>query len=238
MKFDSIAPYMLILISAIVLSSCYHLEDPGPIQEVERTYAVADFDRLETGNAFNIEVTYGDYFDVSVRGDRRNVDDLVVRREGTTLVIRFDDQRDRKHETYITIKMPLLRSANFSGASDSRISGFDDLQHLDLYLSGASVCNVDVEASDVDVVLSGASYMNLRGIGELLDAKLSGASVLKASGFPVTRVDISASGASDGHVTVSNALNAVASGASVITFRGDPVVVHSEASGNSTIRPE
>src|SRR5688572_18925708 len=159
MKLKNIIPHMLIFISAAVFSSCCDLEDPGPIQEVERNYATTDFDRLELGSAFNIEVEYGNYFDISVRGDRRNVDDLIVRKEGTTLVIRFDDQRDRRHETYIIIKMPVLRSANLSGASDSRISGFDDLQRLDIYLSEASVCNLDVAVTDLDVVLSGASYM-------------------------------------------------------------------------------
>lgn len=234
-KIKTLAAYLLIAATATVFSSCYYTEDPGPIQEIEQEFSIVDFDRLEMGDALNITVEEGNFFEVSVRGDRRNVNDLLVSKEGSTLVIRYDANRNRRHDTYVTIKMPLLLSANFSGASDSRVSGFHDLNTLDLYLSGASVCQLDVDADDVDVVVSGASYLNVRGNGEQLKAQLSGASVLKAFNFPVSEAAIYASGASDGNVTVSGKLNAVASGASEIRYRGNPVVT-SHVSGSSSVR--
>jgi hypothetical protein len=60
--------------------------------------------------------------------------------------------------------------ANFSGASDSRISGFDSMDAFDLYLSGGSVCQLNVNSNSLHVILSGASYLNVRGEGENLKA--------------------------------------------------------------------
>lgn len=228
---------MLVGLSAALLSSCLETEDPGPLQEVEREFNVVDFDRLEIGDALNINVEQGNFFEISVRGDRRNVDDLDVRKEGSTLVIEFEDNRGRRHDTYITITMPSILSANFSGASDSRISGFDDLEAFDLYLSGASVSQLNINAEELDVVLSGASYLTVRGEGEYLEADMSGASVLKAFHFLVTDADINASGASDADVTVDNNLKAIARGASVITYRGNPMV-NSDVSGSSAVRKD
>lgn len=227
--------YALVLMSSAVVSSCFQSEDPGPVQEIEKEYSLTDFDRLEMGDAFNIDVEQGNFFEISVRGDRRNLDDLIVRKEGSTLVIRYEDNRKRRHDTYINITLPVIASANFSGASDSRISGFHDLEAFDFYLSGASVSQLDLNATRLNVVLSGASYLNLRGTGEDLRAELSGASVLKGYYFPVTDADIRASGASDGHVTVSNSLKATASGASVILYRGNPTVI-ADVSGSSSVR--
>jgi hypothetical protein len=237
MKRKHLISFFLLALSAVLFSSCYMTEDPGPLQETERTYAIINFDRLEMGSAFNIEVEHAEYFDITVRGDRRNIDDLHLRKEGNTLVVRFDDQRERRHDTYITIKMPALLSANFSGASDSRVLGFNDLTHLDVYVSGGSVCRLEAEVADINAVVSGASYLNIRGEGEVLEVELSGASVLKAFNFPVSRVDLGASGASDADVAVSHTLNAVATGASVVTFRGNPVV-NADVSGYSTVRRE
>lgn len=228
---------MLVILSAVVFSSCYETEDPGPVQEVEKEFAVTEFDRLEMGDAFNINVEQGNFFEVTVRGDRRNVDDLTVKKEGSTLVIRYDDNRNRRHDTYITITMPAITAVNFSGASDSRISGFYDLESFEIYLSGASVSQLDIDAAQLDAVLSGASYLNIRGEGEMMDAKLSGASTLKAFHFPVSEADVTASGASDAQLTVSNTLNAAASGASDIRYRGNPSVT-ADVSGGSTVNQD
>lgn len=237
MKSNSLFTYIAIAVSAITFSACDHSEDPGPIQEMEKEFSVVDFDRVEMGDAFHVDVEQGNFFEIVVRGDRRNIDDLEVYKEGTTLVVRFDEYENRRHETYITITMPTLVAANFSGATNSRISGFDDLEAFNLYLSGASVSQLDASVQAIDVVLSGASVLNVRGSGETLKAELSGASVLKAFNYPVTTADVRATGASDGNVTVTDALKAVASGASKIVYRGNPTV-DSDVSGASTVRQD
>src|SRR5688572_8325313 len=87
-----------------LLTSC-HNEDPGPLQEVHKDYSLIDFDRLEMGSAFNIEVEQGNEFRVRVEGDRRNIDDLEVYKSGSTLIIEFEDDANRHHDTYINITM-------------------------------------------------------------------------------------------------------------------------------------
>lgn len=236
-KLTNLLTYTVVLFSALVFSSCDYSEDPGPLQEVEKEFNETDFDRLEIGDALHIDVEQGNFFEISVRGDRRNVNDLEVYTEGSTLIIRFDEWENRRHETYVTITMPTIVAANFSGATNSRISGFDELTKFDFYLSGASVSQVDVVAGEFKSVVSGASVLNLRGSAGTLDAELSGASVLKGFNFPVVTADVSATGASHGSITVADQLRAVASGASSITYRGNPTVT-SDVSGSSAVRQE
>jgi len=229
-------PCVLILLAAISLTSCY-TEDPGPLQETERQYTVTDFDRLEIGDAMHIHVQQGNFFEITARGDRRNINDLEVYKEGSTLMVRFDNDRNRHHDTYIDITMPDVLSVNFSSASDSKVSGFYDLETLNVYVSGASVCQLNVDAASIHSVVSGASQLNLRGSGEVLNAELTGASMLQAFSYPVNHVTINASGASDGRVMVSDQLDVIASDASIIIYRGEPSVT-SEVSGSSTVRQD
>ncbi|MEX1240614.1 MAG: DUF2807 domain-containing protein, partial [Cyclobacteriaceae bacterium] len=129
---------------------------------------------------------------------------------------------------------PELYAVNFSGASESRVYGFSDTDHFEVYLSGASVCQIDVESVLIKAVVSGASYMNLRGEGQQLQADISGASALKAFGFPVSRAQLNFSGASDGDVTVTDHLTVVATGASHVVYRGHPTL-DSDVSGSSSV---
>lgn len=228
-------PYssLLVVSISILLSSCY-IDDPGPLQEVERQYAITGFDRLEMGDAFHVEVRKGNFFEVNVRGDRRNVEDLIVKKEGTTLVVLYRQFRKRRHDTFITITLPALYAVNFSGASESRIHGFSAVEEFDVYLSGASICQLDVAPAQLNAVVSGASYLHLHGSGVEMNADVSGASAVKAFNFPVSRAHLTLSGASDGEVTVGDALDVIASGASHLVYRGSPSVV-SDVSGGSAL---
>lgn len=236
-KLTNLFAYTVILSATLVFASCDYSEDPGPLQEIEKEFNETDFDRLEIGDALHIDVEQGNFFEISVRGDRRNVNDLEVFKEGSTLIVRFDEWENRRHETYVTITMPSINAANFSGASNSRISGFDEVSKFDLYLSGASVSQVDMVANEFKTVLSGASVLNLRGSASTLSAEISGASVLKGFNFPVVSADVLATGASHGSLTVADHLHAVASGASSVTYRGNPTVT-SDVSGSSSVHKE
>jgi hypothetical protein len=219
-----------------ILTSC-HNEDPGPLQEVRKDYAIIDFDRLEMGSAFNIEVEQGNAFSVRVKGDRRNIDDLDVYKSGSTLVIEFEDNANRHHDTYISITMPSLKGVNFSGASVSKIRGFEGGEDLDFYLSGASVAQLDGDFREIDLVVSGASNVVLFGAGEQFHAEISGASSLKAFDYLVKEALIDISGASEGKIAVTDELKVTAGGASSVLYRGNPSVT-SNVSGASSVQKD
>lgn len=224
---------LFIIYCVLVLTSC-DSQDPGPIQEIERDYTVLDFDRLEMGSAFHIEVEQANTYSIQIKGDRRNVDDLDVYKSGSTLIIKYTENANRKHDTYITITMPRLKAVNFSGASVSTIKGFESDNEFDLFLSGASISQLDAGYREINLDISGASSLVMHGLGDVLDAKISGASSLSAFDFPVREASVKVSGASESKVTVSDELDATASGASSILYRGNPAV-SSNSSGASSI---
>lgn len=226
----------LIIALIPVLTSCF-TEDPGPLQKAHEEFAIIDFDRLEMGSAFHIEVEQANTFSVEVRGDRRNIDDLDVFKSGSTLIIQFDDNANRRHDTHIYITMPTLKAVNFSGASVSKIRGFESGDDFDCYLSGASVSQIDADYREIDVIVSGASNVVLNGTGDELHAEISGASSLTGFNYPVREAVLHVSGASEAKVTVSDALTVTADGASSVLYRGDPTVT-SNTSGASTVQQD
>lgn len=222
--------------AAFILISCER-EDPGPLQEKSKEYSIIDFDRLEMGSAFKIEVEQANTFSVKVKGDRRNVDDLDVYKSGNTLIIRFDDNADRHHDTYIHITMPVLKAVNFSGASVSKIRGFESDEDLDFYLSGSSVSQLDADFREIELVVSGASSLLLHGSGDELKAEVSGASELTAFDYPVREASVNVSGASGGKITVTDELKVTAGGASSVLYRGNPTVT-ANTSGASSVQKD
>jgi len=224
---------ILCLVLLFNLLSC-ETEDPGPVQRSEKEFSIIDFDRLEIGSALDVRVEQSSTYSIEVTGDRRNIDDLQVLKTGSTLVIKFEDSSNRIHDTYVTIKMPDLQGAILSAASTSKINGFESDKDIDLMISGASVCQFDAGYREVNLTLSGASSLLMSGLGDEINAEVSGASVLTAFDYPVREASIDVSGASSGKVTVTDELKAIASGASVLIYRGNPSVT-SSTSDNSTV---
>jgi hypothetical protein len=229
----------LVAFSAFLMTSCLFEQDPGPIQEIERDYSFTGFSRLEVGDAFDVTVTQGAEYAIHVKGDRRNVEDMVVDQDNDKLRFKFRSgqrMRSRQHTTFITITMPSLTKADFSGAVTADLSAFQETDFA-LSLSGASMANAKVTASNVDFDLSGASKLYVEGGSNTMDLKLSGASFFGGLDFEVDNADVDLSGASNVQVHVTSALKASASGASSVVYRGSPVLT-SSMSGASTIRTE
>ena len=222
---------LFVMLMAMLLVSC-DTEDPGPLQEETKEYSIIDFDQLEMGSGFNIRVEEASTFKVRVEGDRRNINDLDVFKSGTSLIIRYDENSERHHQTFITVEMPSLRKINFSGGSVSVISGFESDEELDIILLGGSICQLDAGYKSIDLSVSGGSVMKLHGLGDELKADISGASTLSAFDYPVGRADVVLTGASDAKLTVSDELRVNASGASRVSYRGNPQVEETSTGGS------
>ncbi len=224
------------LIALVWLSACNE-EDPGPRQQNKRSFPEVDFDRIEAGDALVISIKYGENFSIDAEGDRRNLDDLLVYKNGDVLTIRFNRSEKRQYATYVNITLPVLYGVNFSGATNTQISGFSAVNRLDVSLSGASLAQVVMDAAEIHFTLSGASQLRLQGEGQLLEGTISGASIVTAFDYAVANAKLNVSGASNGKVTVANELEAVVSGASVVLYRGNPQLIV-DSTGSSVVKPD
>ena len=107
--------------------------------------------------------------------------------------------------------------------------------NVDLGASGASQITGDLSAADVNIDLSGASSVQLEGSGDDAVIKASGASSAKLAGFEVNNVDVNLSGASSGTINMDGRLDADLSGASSLSYIGEPTMGNINTSGASTL---
>ncbi|GAB3251410.1 hypothetical protein GCM10027347_09830 [Larkinella harenae] len=207
-------------------------------QEETRTFNVSNFDKLDLGSAFTIHVTRGNGFKVTASGRNSDLEDLEAKVVNGTLQVRYKDKlgwnRNRQRVT-VNVSMPSLRAIDFSGASRSDVTGFRNLKELDIDISGASSSTIEVDAERLTVDLSGASSVTLTGQAKRLEGEVSGATTLKAYDLKVASAKVDLSGASSARVHVTDRLDAEASGASNLTYRG-AASIRSNTSGASSIK--
>jgi hypothetical protein len=243
MKINFLNLFTLTLFASVfMLVACSFSPEGRSAQDdnrITKNYDLKGFDRLDLGSAFEIFVTKGSH-SVKVEGRSQDIKDLEADVVGGKLRIRYKDSigwnKNRKRVT-VTISMPTLKGLDLSGATTSKVSGFNNLGNLDLDISGASKSEIEVNAQKVIMDVSGASTVILTGTANRIEGEVSGATSLRAYDFPVKDAFFDVSGASNIKVNVSSKLEVEASGASSVRYRGS-ASVRSNTSGASSVKRE
>lgn len=216
---------------------------------------LADFTKIEISHVFQARVTRSDSFSVSLTVDDNVLEYVTVRRSGSTLFVYLESGCTYIRTTkIIEITMPSLDRMSLSGASQGEVSGFRSSTSLELEASGASSFDIDdVKAGDTTFEVSGASYIlgdieiadgvfnvsgasavDLEGYAGDVSIVASGASRVDLADFLLSSATISVSGASGATINASDGIEGNVSGASVLTYIGNPALDINK-SGDSTI---
>jgi hypothetical protein len=134
------------------------------------------------------------------------------------------------------ITMPTLAGVEASGASHITLAGFDSSQTLRVVASGASSVEGEIQAGDTSMEASGASSISLAGGAANLVLDVSGASSVDLEAFLVTDLQAELSGASSAVVNASGTLDVEASGASELSYLGNPTLGSVNTSGASSVQ--
>jgi hypothetical protein len=220
------------------LTGCFvRVDDVNPRgYEIQQEVRLRNFDGVEIGNAFKVNVRAGNSFSIYVRGDEVDLNDLDIYVNNGVLMAKYHNYRSRRYQVTFDIVMPSLRSIELYGASTGKAYGFDE---RDMYvnLSGSSYLDLNSDAQYFTFDISGASTMDLLGDTQKISGGVSGASLVNGFSFRSEEAYLDVSGASKVRVMASRYLNVVASGASSVYFRGTPVV-DAKTSGGSVVRQD
>jgi hypothetical protein len=96
-----------------------------------------------------------------------------------------------------------------------------------------AINNVNGDTLTIDS--SGASHIKAEGKTASLDLDISGASSVDATALTVSDASVDASGASHVDLMVTERLNAEASGASTVSYKGSPSTVVKDVSGAGSV---
>jgi hypothetical protein len=207
------------------------------------TREAKNFTAISVSNAFDVYLLQGNEDAVAVSASEQKYKDK-IKVEVKDGVLRISYDEDGKFWKRLTGNMKLKAYISFkavnkitaSGACDIHMQGKITADDLAINLSGASDWkNGEVNANKLTVNLSGASDMTVTGSTKDLKIDASGACSFKSWDLAADNCNVQASGASNVSFTVNKELNAHASGASSIHYKGEGVIKEIRTSGASNI---
>lgn len=214
-------------------------EARGSGKPVTRQFSLTRFTGISASDTFDVTITIGATFAVSVTADDNLFDYLIVDVRDGNLHLGVDSkggtvQTSTKLKASVTL--PELRSLALSGASRAKINGRVAVPELAVSSTGASEFTATtISVREMHLELTGASRATVSGSVGAAKLRFSGASVASLDKLETERAEIELSGASTAAVRVSAALSYRVSGASRLTYSGSPKIGTSENSGASSV---
>jgi len=202
-------------------------------------FDLSGFSKVNVSSAFRVAIEQGERYGVSVTIDDNLVEYLDVRVEGDTLRIGMKPRLAIGFGNFTQkaeITMPQIEGIELSGATQGDISGFESDRPLEIEVSGASRLRGSIAAGETRMHVSGASTVELDGSASDLEVDASGASSVRLDDFLTGDARVEASGASNITVSAKGRLTGSASGASTVSYIGEPASVRVDSSGASNVR--
>lgn len=232
---------LFIFCSLIILSSCHYfhgerIKGDGNVTRQARN--VSNFTGIDVSGGIDVYVRQDSSgYSVNVEIDNNLQPYILVSESGGILQIRQTENTSlntTKDRIMVYVSGPAFKKLEASGAckiiSEGMLTSGDA---FDINLTGASDAGIELKSPAVTVDLTGASTITLKGETKDLRIEGSGASHIKCFELLAENVDINLSGACSAEVFASVKLNADASGASNVRYKGNAAVTKDDSGASS-----
>ncbi len=226
---------MMMIVAAVSFAQNDIIVDPNAsVRELS-----GSFTAIKISGGIDLFLSQSDNISLAVSAANETLKEgIKTNIENGVLVIFFKGdkswiRKERKLKVYVSFKE--LNKINASGACDLLVAGAITAPEFVLQMSGACDFTGMLTVDKLSLNLSGASDARLSGTAGVVDIISSGASDVKGYDLVANVCNANISGASDINITVKTELNANASGASNVFFKGPALIKDMHSSGSSTI---
>ncbi|MDB4293186.1 DUF2807 domain-containing protein [Maribacter sp.] len=233
------ARVLVFFVALGLLTSCDHETIRASDETTSLDYSIPDYSNLKISHAFNAYVTFSDTEEsIRIEANDNLHDRIVVQKDGNSLIIKLKKFTNVKGNATLNAYIVTKDISRFdlSGASSLTLENEWVVQNGDIELSGASNFSGEVRAERLNLDLGGASRTSIFGSTATMYADLSGSSEIVDYDLAVSQLNMDLSGASEAFLSVSESIAIEASGASILNYKGNPVITKQELSGASEIK--
>ncbi len=197
---------------------------------------VQGFNQVEVAGPFRVDIVQSGTFTVTVSADDNIIDHIQTAADGGRLRIYLDTPvRSTGATLRASVGMPAISALALSGAAQSTVNGFQTPADLTVDMSGASRLTGQIQALNARIGASGASSATLQGTANSLILNGSGASSLDMGALQTSDAQVNLSGASNATVNARGRLDVTVTGASRLTYTGNPTLGTTNVSGGSSL---
>jgi hypothetical protein len=217
----------------ILLGSCRHKTGSGNI--ISQTRTTGNFDGINVGGDFEVEVNIGTTTSVIVEADDNIMKYIETTVSGNTLKIRTEDMNNYSDvHMKVLITAPAIKRIKASASAEVDVQDIlMSTEQLTFDASSAASIKAEVDAPQVSADVSSGASIDLNGKTKTYSAEASSGGEIRSRDLLSENTTVKASSGASATVHASLSLNASASSGASVNYHGAATVHQSVSSGGS-----
>lgn len=221
-----------IILAALPLAACGSLatgSDPGTKADASgsgstRSFAVADFTKVELKGSDDVAVAVGAAFSVRAEGPSDQLDTLEITKDGATLRIGRKDSNGLRWSgkgkgVTVYVTMPRIAGASLAGSGNMRVDRADG--DFDGAVAGSGDLSVGaLAANSAKLSIAGSGGIAASGNARSLDIAIAGSGDVDADGLRAETASVSIAGSGNASAHVSGTANVSIMGSGDVSLSG------------------
>lgn len=209
-------------------------------QDVGRIRSLRPFTSLAVSGPWRVEVRLGAEHSLKLEGSEKAFERLEVKQTDNGLSLGMVNGMaswnwTRGEEGRIIVTTVTLNELAVSGSGDVSLESTLKTTSFQLGVSGSANVKLPLEVQNLEVGLSGSGNLALKGSAGKMNIGVSGSGDVNAEEMQCRDVNVGVSGSGSVNVSVTESLNASASGSGNVRYRGNPGKVNSKTTGSGSI---
>lgn len=200
---------------------------PAGASAAERTFSIADFQRIRVVGPFRVEVVADRLTTARGKGSHDALDRVRLDVQGQTLFVRLDrtnfggsDSQDPP--AVITIRAPALKEATLAGSGSLSLTGMKGLRVAVVVEGSGSLSAKNVQADRMDIGVVGTGTVTLAGKARNATITGRGAGSVNGRALSVDDLSVTWESAGDADLTAKRTAKVSATGTGNVVVAGRP----------------
>ncbi len=212
---------------------------PVDARAAERTFSLADFQRIRVVGPFRVEVIADRLTTARGKGSNDALDRVRLDVQGQTLFVRLDrtnfgGAEDKGPPAVITIRAPALKEATLAGSGSLSLNGMKGLRVAVVVEGSGSLSVTNVQADRMDIGVVGTGTVTLAGKARNAIVTGRGAGSVKGSALSVADLAVTWESAGDAELAAVRTAKVTSTGTGNVLVSGKPACTVSNG-GNGQV---
>jgi hypothetical protein len=220
-------------ISALIIAACL---TTTAYSQQSQTREVGSFSGVKAAEGIDVYLKKGDKEAVEVVVDGTDPSNIITEVSGSYLKVHRREGRYRNIDAKVYVTYVNLDKLSASSAGNIFSEGTIEARTMEISVSSAGSVEVTLDAGSVEVSSSSAGDVELKGKVRSLSAEASSAGEIDAYDLEADEVEAVAASAGSVKLSVKESLEARASTAGSIRYRGNPDRSNTNSSSGGSVK--
>jgi hypothetical protein len=198
------------------------------------TRDIDSFSAIGVGEAIKLILVPGNKNEAKIVAHNVDLDEIETRVSGSKLKIELSGNHYRNIEVEITLTYKNIEELSVSSAANVTTKGAIKADDLEISVSSAGYAKLEVEAVNLDVSVSSSGDLVVEGKATSQRVGVSSAGEYKGYDLSCDDTYVKASSAGSARVTANKKIDANASSAGSVKYKGSPDKVYVNASSGGS----